>query len=265
MRLYKYCRSAIWNFLVMKFLVLVLFLSGVFVSSKTLEVEPETVLDFLKFNNLQTGICFYCTQLPRNWFESIKQDLVYLSYHKTSSAKLRRFDRNKIFSFNQPRVGVIFDSTCNETADLLKKFSSAKLFNASYSWLMFAESYEISTNMLRSQNINLDSEITLAIAGTKHSFDLYDVYNPNSRTNGKLIVNPIGQWTQGNGYNVTLKGTKFQRRFNLNGATFHAAIIAHLGNESLIPYIEREDKLFDVPHRYHYKLFKVLQERHNFR
>lgn len=249
----------------MKFLLFALFLGGTFAFSKTFELKAKIVLDFLKFNNLNSGICFYCGQLSRDWFKTIENDFVYLSYQKLKPEKLRKFEEYKIFVFNQPKVGVIFDTTCNKTGDLFEKFSALKFFNASYSWLMFADNFEISTKMLRSQNINLDAEITLAVNKNETSLDLFEVYNPNPRTNGKLVVDPIGQWTPKSGYNVTLKETKYQRRSNLNGVVFRAAIIAHPTNESLVQYMEREDKVFDVIHRYQYGLFKILQEKHNFR
>lgn len=247
----------------MKFLVFILTFVGVIGISKGLDFDGEIVKSFLNINKLRSGICFYCRQWPVNWFETIKHDFLHLSYFDVSNKK--SFDRHKIFASNQSRIGITFDTTCNKTGDLFEKFSTERYFNASYLWLMLAVDFNASIQLLRSQDINLDAEITLAIAKNENSFDLFDVYNPNSRTNGKLVVNPIGQWTQESGYNVEVTKTKFERRSNLNGVTFRAVIIAHLSNTTLIPYLEKEDKLVDVPHRFNYNLFNVLQEKYNFR
>lgn len=247
----------------MKLFVCILLSCGTIASNKSLELNPEFILNFLNFNNLRSGICYYCRPLPENWFEIFKTEFINLSYLKIPSAK--KIEDNKTFAFNQPKVGVIFDTTCNETSDLFEQFSSLKVFNGSFSWLMFAESFEATLKMLSSQYINLDADITLAVAISDRSFELFDVYNPNSRTNGQLVVNPIGQWTQENGYNVTKIGTKFERRSNLNGAVYRAVVIAHPTNTTLIPYLEKNDKVVDAAHRFNYNLFKILQAKYNFR
>lgn len=247
----------------MKLFVCILLFCGTIASNKSWELNPGFILNFLNFNDLRSGICFYCRPLPKNWFEIFKYEFVHLSYHKISFAEA--IEEKKTFAFNQPKVGVIFDMTCNKTSDLFEQFSSSKVLNGSFSWLMFAESFLTSVKMLSSQYINLDADITLAVATSDRSFELFDVYNPNSRTNGQLAVNPIGQWTQKNGYNVTKNGTKFERRSNLNGAVYRAVVIAHPANTTLIPYLEKNDKVVDAAHRFNYNLFKILQARYNFR
>lgn len=247
----------------MKFLVFTLAFVEVIGISKGLDFDGEIFRSFLKFNNLRSGICFFCGQFHAKWFKAITHDFMHLSYFDVSNKK--GFDRHKIFASNQPRIGITFDTTCNKTGDLFEEFSTERYFNASYLWLMLAVDFNATIQLLRSQDINLDAEITLAIAKNDNSFELFEVYNPNSKTNGKLVVNPIGQWTQENGYNVEVTRTKFERRSNLHGVTYRAVVIAHLSNTTLIPYLEKEDKLVDVPHRFNYNLFKVLQEKYNFR
>lgn len=247
----------------MKFLVFFVCFVRVIASRECLDFDIKIVSSFLKFNNLRSGICFYCRKLSENWFKIIKNEFVHMSYFDVSNNQ--SFKSHKLFKVNQPSVGVIFDTTSNETRNMFEIFSTSRYFNSSYSWLMFADDFNASTQLLSSQDINLDAEITLAVALKEDLFDLFEVYNSNSRTNGQLVINSIGQWTKENGYNITKSGTKFERRSNLNGAVYRAVVIAHLNNTTLIPYLEKEDKLFDVPHRFNYNLFKILQQNYNFR
>ncbi|CAO1406755.1 unnamed protein product [Diamesa hyperborea] len=165
-------------------------------------------------------------------------------------------------------IGVIFDLTCNETEDIFKGFSSGEYFNASYNWLMIAEDYEESVDLLKQQNINLDAEITLAVPDTStNAHKLFDIYNPSHKNGGTLNVTEKGYWNENKGFEVTLTQHKIYRRSNLNGITFEAGVVATEvpKHQTLLEYMESDENIqFDAQHRLSYKLFKLLSIQHNF-
>ncbi|CAO1398708.1 unnamed protein product [Diamesa tonsa] len=169
---------------------------------------------------------------------------------------------------NHRIIGVIFDLTCNETEDIFKDFSSGEYFNASYNWLMIAENYEESVDLLKQQNINLDAEITLAVPDTStNAHKLFDIYNPSHKNGGTLNVTEKGYWNERQGFEVTLTQHKIYRRSNLNGITFEAGVVATEvpKHQTLLEYMESDENIqFDAQHRLSYKLFKLLSIQHNF-
>lgn len=74
------------------------------------------------------------------------------------------------------QLAIIFDVTCKETEKVFEEFSRFFFFNASYNWLMFTDDYESGIEVLIFQNINLDAEITFAIADNTSSIRLHDIY-----------------------------------------------------------------------------------------
>lgn len=226
---------------------------------------PEIALKFLELHKLNNGILFYCEKSYEKWPEMAKSEFKYLTFNEISSFKVKSNDASVLMRLHSPRIAVIFDTSCNGTEELFKTFSNTGSFNGSYFWLMLADDYETAIELLSLQDINLDAEITLAIDRNNETFEIFDVYNPNSRSNNQLIVQSKGFWKQDNGFNLQSNSSKFEKRSNLNGAVFRAAVIAHPKNQTLVSFLKTEDKLEDLQSRYHFNLFEILQKRHNFR
>lgn len=169
--------------------------------------------------------------------------------------------------FSYYKLGIICDLTCQEIEEFLNITSELNFFNASYSWLMISNDYNTSIAMLSHQNINLDSEITLAIEVKNYrNFDLFDVFNPSYKYGGELIVTPKGTYTT-NRFKILTRKNKFQMRSDLKGIKINAGIVATgvKKGQSLLEYLEGdENPLVDAQHRHHYRLFKVLAEKYNF-
>jgi len=108
---------------------------------------------------------------------------------------------------------------------------------------MTTNDYNSSMELLKMQNINLDSEVTVAVeSGENNATLLYEIYNPYLRHQSKFIVQFRGSWSQQNGLNLTSTESKVQRRSNLNGIVIHAGIVATgvERNQTLGEYLESE-------------------------
>lgn len=55
-------------------------------------------------------------------------------------------------------------------------------------------------------------------------YQINDVYNPSHKRRGRFRMARIGTWNQTTGLKMIETETKFQRRQNLGGVTFVAAI-----------------------------------------
>lgn len=226
----------------MKFVLCFVALVSSFSLNTSLNINQKFVVDFLKTYNLNFGIVFYCGSSLNisDWSESVKTEFKYFSFFDVSS---RNFNLNEswyIMRFEYWNLGIIFDLSCNETKVVFEEFSRCNYFNASYYWLMLADCYESSLELLSFQNINLDAEITLAIVDNANVSHLFDIYNPSSRTNGKLIVESTGSWQRDEGMTITLTDNKFNTRSNLRGVLIHTGIVAAgVGaNQTLLQYLE---------------------------
>lgn len=201
---------------------------SVFALNQSLQFNQQLVSSFLKHYNLKFGIIFYCKFEDMDissWESFVKNELKYFAFFDISLEKFDLNDTWRMMKYDNHELGIVFDTTCDETETVFDEFSNFNCFNASYYWLIMSESFESSVELLKLQNINLDAEITLAVQ-IENSMQLYDVYNPNSRTDGKLVVQPKGFWNEIEGLNITMKGSKFDRRSNLNGALIHTGIVA---------------------------------------
>lgn len=207
--------------------------------------EQKLFVNFLKKNNLNYGILFYCESLDANaWTEVIENEFTYFSFYDVSSVKFKLSETWNILRFNYRLIGIMLDISCEETPFVFYNFSRFHYFNASYNWLMLSDNLTDSMKLLGGQNINLDAEITLAVFSDVEKIDakLYDIYNPSFNGNGKIIVKPKGFWNQNYGINITLKGSKFDQRSNLNGIVMNAGIVVTgVGkNQTILEYLKSE-------------------------
>lgn len=226
----------------MKALGVVLVLSSAFLVVANLTINRKAVGDFTDRFNSKHGIIFYCESLSIEvWSEAVKYDFKYFSFFDVSSSNFNLSEAWNMMRYDSHPLAVICDLTCNETSEVFEEFSRFSFFNASYNWLMMTDDYESAIKLLEFQNINLDAEITIAVGGDKATkLMLYDIYNPSARTNGKIVAQPKGLWTEESGLQITLKGSKFDLRSNLNGITIHTGVVATnvQKNQTLDQYLE---------------------------
>jgi hypothetical protein len=134
------------------------------------------------------------------------------------------------FAYKNYQIGIVYDLRCPQTENFLSISFQQQIFNASYNWLVFDESKKDAENALKPQNINWNTEITVAIEGNESdSFPLYDVYNPSFIRGGKLNVNLKGEW---NGSLRDLKAlatpNKIVSRSNFHGIRFFASSVVSI-------------------------------------
>jgi hypothetical protein len=233
----------------MKFPTVVLTLTGFLnflAVNQSLKINPNLIIDFLNKFNVNRAAIFYCEPANVDELQKLSSSVLkFLSFLDISSESFALNDSKAALKLDHRQIGIIFDLTCNETEQIFEEFSRWSFFNASYNWLMVAEDFEESLRILEGQNINLDAEISLAIYDQSEEVKIYDIYNPNSRTNGKIISTPKGTWNESKGMEISLTASKFERRKNLNGVIINAGIAAtsiFMGNRSLVEYLESELK-----------------------
>lgn len=247
------------------FLIIFLFKES---TQNLIDKNLKFTVDFLDESKSNLGIVFYCNDsLKINmWQELMDDNFKYFSFFDISKMPFNESAISSIMTFNYYKLAIICDLTCNEIEEFFKITSELNFFNASYNWLMMSNNYNASTAILSRQNINLDSEITLAILSENYQFDLFDVFNPSYKYGGKLIVTPKGTYTSQFKIKDNFK-SKFQRRSDLKGIKINAGIVATAVKKGqiLVEYLESdENPLIDAQHRHHYRLFKILAEKHNF-
>lgn len=217
-------------------------LISVFTVNKSLEINPKLLVNFAKHFNLNYGIIFYCEPLSTDvWTKVIKNEFLYFSFYDVSSLRFNLSESEMMMRFNYRQILIAFDITCIETNKVFKEFSRSSYFTASYNWLLLSDNYESSTELLQVQNINLDAEITLVVMkDDENAADLFDVYNPSYRSNGNVVVTAKGSYNENNGLNITMSGSKFDRRSNLDAIVIHTGVVASKveKNRTLQQYME---------------------------
>lgn len=220
---------------------------NIFTLNKSLEINSKFAVDFLNYFNLNYGSVFYCDKLlnTNDWRNVMTKEFKYFSFIDISSSNFNLNESWTTMRFEYQQIGIIFDASCNETEEVFNEFSNHGYFNSSYLWLMLSEDYDNSIELLSTQNINFDAEITLAILTEDDIAKLYDAYNPSARTNGELMVQVKGCWSALNGLNINLTESKLSRRKNLQNVIIHAGIVAAqvAKNQTLMQHLESE-KLF---------------------
>lgn len=252
------------SFIKMKFAVFCFAFLCLSKSQALIDEDLNIFVDFLDEIKSSTGIIFYCDKsFKAEKFKTSQHK--YFSFFDFSKNNLTEIGLNSVMSFNYHKIGIVTDLSCSKIEVLFNALSEFNYFNASYYWLLLSDNFQAAVKLMERQNINLDAEITLAIATDKNNFTLFDVYKPSHKYHGELIVTPKGTYSEE--FNINLTQSKFQRRIDLSGIKINVGIIATAvkKNQTLIEYLENCDEfLVDVQHRHHYQLFKVLAEKHNF-
>ena len=226
----------------MKLLVFTFTLTSVFSLLYGWNLSSKLISDFLNAFNLNQGVIFYCESSNVDELKLLaKNEWKFLSFLNISDSELSHKVFKSSLKLDYRQIGVVFALACFETNKFLENFSRWNYFNSSYNWLMISKNYEESLEALTGKNVRLDSEIHLAVIDEIGEAKIFDVYNPNPRTNGKIISNLIGNWSLSNGLKFSSKGTKFENRLNLHGAVINAGVVAtssFMKNRTLVEYME---------------------------
>ncbi|XP_058448605.1 ionotropic receptor 75a-like [Malaya genurostris] len=168
-------------------------------------------------------------------------------------------------------LGLTMDLSCQKTAELFDFMSRNTFFNASFEWLLFGKSsLHESNGLLRHQNLNVDSRVTLAVESSPrgHSFDLYEAYNTLYRRAGLFRANPIGRWDSQSGFTFTWVESFYERRCNFEGIRLHVIFtdLQNRHNKTIQQRFETKQTISSfILHRLGYIYINMLSMKHNFR
>lgn len=70
---------------------------------------------------------------------------------------------DKLLLYRNYYVGIVMDLNCPKSLDILRFASQNILFHNHYMWLLFGSNVNTSRDMLSRQNINIDSDVNVAV------------------------------------------------------------------------------------------------------
>lgn len=89
------------------------------------------------------------------------------------------------------------------------------------------QSVDIIEYYFKDVNLNINSDVTMAIETFELFWLLFDVYNQALRHNGQLKYKAIGNYSEDIGFLVDLQDNKYLRRRNMTGVSFKSAIVVN--------------------------------------
>lgn len=118
--------------------------------------------DYLAEHHLKYCILLQCSGNRISSVRSFDQP-IYFNEYWIDGAKLSDDQFRRLFYYVNHPIGVAIDLNC-DASYFLGRMSNWTMFHQRYYWLMFADNLERAKYLLEGQNINVDAEITLAIA-----------------------------------------------------------------------------------------------------
>lgn len=118
---------------------------------------------------------------------------MYLTRRLTSVKVYNCFEN--LSSVNEYNVLVILNLKDGRSTHFLSTASNLRLFNGRTKWLIFGEDVDTSLNVLKTQNINVDSKILLVIPSAYSPYLIYHIRSPALQRNGLLYVNEVGSYS----------------------------------------------------------------------
>ncbi|KAK9883985.1 hypothetical protein WA026_004921 [Henosepilachna vigintioctopunctata] len=181
-------------------------------------------------------------------------------------------DTNVSFSIPQShsqigQLSVMADSKCKGLKMYLTKFEKHKAFYENFSWLILTTSVSSGENLLKDLNIDINSDIHLAVQDQSNSYnrEIYDAYNPSRNHGGDVIIKKIGKFSTKRGYILEKQSDKYWRRKNMTGLTFKSAVVIPQQNEILSLYLESEEhREINSMHRFQSSTIMHCRDYYNF-
>lgn len=130
----------------------------------------NATITFLNENNLKECVLLSCYNTRQNIriLESIQNNGILTNLYDVTT-DISSETIKKLMLYRNYRIGVIYDmEECSSgSQEVLEVFSKAKMFNFRYVWLIFGRDLKGSKLILTKQDINFDSEVSLAIPRKK--------------------------------------------------------------------------------------------------
>lgn len=112
----------------------------------------------------------------------------------------------------------------------------------------------------------MDSNIKVAISTTNHTFEIFDIYNPAKHLGKKTVFYPYGFWNGSYLQKTSIQSFYLQRK-NMSFIQLRTGSVVlisnHLGSFEEYMLDSRNTQL-DTMSKFHYSLFLLLEEMHNF-
>lgn len=156
------------------------------------------------------------------------------------------------------KIGMVI-KICGNWTSMPELFDS-KLFDSSFSWLIFADDISSMTGTLSRYPIEVNSDVTI-VHKTGNIFNLYEVYNTGFYSNGRFHVKPVGYWC------TTLQLEK-SKRIDMSGVVLKSAVVLthSIVNQTFEEYMARSTWEVDSLHKLKYfTLLMYWREMFNFR
>nr|QGW45456.1 ionotropic receptor 75f [Bradysia odoriphaga] len=231
--------------------------------------------EYLQWHNIRAALFVECRRI--DWVElqvitnNLKSNNIYVNHWDMSGGDdVADFNYQHFFvRLNYP-ICVVVQWECNETLSMLTEISKRTMFHYERYWLIFGRSSKRMFSTLSGEYINVDAEVVVSEAIAKNEYQLSDVYNPSVKRNGIFKMGRIGSWNKISGLVMNESNTKFDRRHNLEGLTFFAAITIPLlpPNKTFIEHIYSDDPRYlymDNMSKGNMRVFEILSEMYNFK
>lgn len=128
------------------------------------------------------------------------------------------------------RLSVIADLSCPASVDLLDICSENWYFNGSYRWLLVsADTKDLTFKLMKNQNLNIDSRVTLAMASFESDadeaqYEIFEVYGTVKKRGGKTHVVNVGFWNSAVDHEWNCSTDSYRTRSNFGGIKLRSIV-----------------------------------------
>lgn len=209
------------------------------ISGISIETQWNLFKDFLDKTKLSSGIFCSCGFLTR------------LNFHEFENER-KNFWKRISFQFPPKQLGITkysygiyLNAKCPETFNYLKYGVENSLFTVRQKWMILVEDEEFlkdTLNYFEILDINLDSDISIAIPGESEALEISNLYKVRAaRTNvsSHYFYDSTGSWSKDEGYTLKrrkIHGLVAERRNFLNqkfyGGVYVSECFENLRNET---------------------------------
>lgn len=151
----------------MKFKVIIILIQFHYLSLLVINcISIDLIKNFVKEKHLKDCVYLSCEKFSENTkiLKALHNYNISTGFYNNNvSFGISSASIEKLLKFRNYQIGVVHDLDCQKTENYLKKISTSSMFGLRYSWLMFTTNFSKAEMILENENINVDSDITLAL------------------------------------------------------------------------------------------------------
>lgn len=194
-------------------------------------LDYSLIKEFSRREKTNTMVLLYC-----NLSESIEafrhlSENFLGSIHALEQGGTQFINNHHLFMATQHfRLSVIADLSCPESTDLLDICSENWYFNGSYRWLLVsADTKDLTFKLMKNQNLNIDSRVTLAMASFESDadeaqYEIFEVYGTVKKRGGKTHVVNVGFWNSAVDHEWNCSTDSYRTRSNFGGIKLRSIV-----------------------------------------